>query len=119
MPRVEGSLRVVECPLSILARIREESLAEQVSRMGPSAFISLSTATSYMSEFWLTDRDLSSLPLTMFITFRLPSRAAQKTSSGLSTDGCSWQMRSEAYMTFSLRTSSMTYINGCLLRFYA
>jgi hypothetical protein len=89
MPRVEGSLTVVDCPLSILARISEESFAEQVSRIGPSAFISLSTATSYIREFWLTDRDLSSLPLTMFITFRLPSLAAQKTSSGLSIDGCS------------------------------
>lgn len=96
MPRLAGNLTVVEYPLSILARMREASLAEQVSKMGPSAFISLSTATSSIRELGLTDNDFSYLPLTMFITFRLPSLAAQKISYGLRRDGCSWQIKSDA-----------------------
>jgi hypothetical protein len=56
----------------------ELSLEEHVSRIAPSVFISLSMATSSMRELVLTERDFYYFPLRMFITFKLPSRAAQK-----------------------------------------
>jgi len=80
MPRLVGSFICVEYPVSILAKMSELSLDEHVSRIAPSEFISRSMATSSIRELVLTERDFYYFPLKIFITFKLPSREAQKIS---------------------------------------
>ena len=101
MPKFDGNLICEVNPVSIFATVRELSFAAQVSRIGQSGLISLSTATSSISELELTINDFSYLPVIIFISFSDPSLAAQKMSSGLSKDGCNWQINSEAWINLS------------------